>query len=51
MVGEIIKGVVTFLCKKKCLLIYGQEAIQMFSQRNNPYCESLQIVLKYKKII
>jgi hypothetical protein len=21
---------------------YGQEAIQMFSQRNNPYCDLLQ---------
>jgi len=23
---------------------YGQEATQMFSQRNNPYCELLQII-------
>ncbi len=29
---------------KKSPLINGQEAIQMFSQRNNPYCELLQIV-------
>lgn len=26
---------------------YGQEATQMFSQRNNPYCELLQISYKY----
>ena len=36
---------------KKNLLVSGQEAIQMFSQRNNTYCESLLIVFKYIKII
>jgi hypothetical protein len=27
--------------KKKCLPLYGGEAYQMFSQRNNPYCDLL----------
>src|SRR5690606_33270947 len=31
---------------KKCPLISGQEATQMFSQRNNPYCELLSMVTK-----
>jgi hypothetical protein len=25
---------------------FGQEANQMFSQRNNPYCDLLQIVIQ-----
>ncbi len=25
---------------------YGQEATQMFSQRNNPYCELLSIICR-----
>ena len=44
---------------KKSLLINGQEAIQMFSQRNNPYCEFLSMTIvienffkmKYKMLI
>ncbi|PKP43327.1 MAG: hypothetical protein CVT96_05360, partial [Bacteroidetes bacterium HGW-Bacteroidetes-13] len=30
---------------------YGQEAIQMFSQRNNPYCDLLQNVIQRYKIL
>lgn len=30
------------LHKKNCLPLYGGEAYQMFSQRNNPYCDLLQ---------
>jgi len=31
---------------KKCLLIDGQEATQMFSQRNNPYCDLLSKIFQ-----
>jgi len=34
----------------KCLLIDGQEATQMFSQRNNPYCDLLSKIDKAKVI-
>jgi hypothetical protein len=34
---------------KKCLLIDGQEATQMFSQRNNPYVICFQKFPKCKK--
>lgn len=37
-----------FFGHKKSLLVYGQEATQMFSQRNNPYCELLSSGTKVK---